>query len=68
MENYMNGKTSFVDFKLALEELTEASQLLEFAKFAHARDKILLAQEIGIEDFPGENFESLAVERRRRAQ
>lgn len=68
MENYMNGKTSFVDFKLALEEMTEASQLLEFTKFAHARDKILLAREIGIEDFPGENFENLTTERRRKTQ
>jgi outer membrane protein TolC len=68
MENYMDGKTSFVDYKLALEELTQAAQLLEFTKFAHARDKILLAQEIGIEDFPGENFENLAIPKTRRAQ
>lgn len=68
MENYMNGNTSFVDYRVALEELTEASQLLEFTRYAHARDKILLAQEIGIEDFPGENFENIVRERRRRSQ
>ncbi len=68
LENYMNGKTPFVDFKNALEEMTEANQLLEFTKYSHARDKILLASEIGIEDFPGENFETQVQEKRRQAQ
>jgi outer membrane protein TolC len=66
LENYMNGRTSFVDYKVALEEMTHTAQLLEFTRYSHARDKILLAQEIGIEDFPGENMENLVRERRRR--
>lgn len=64
MENYMNAKTPFINFKSALEELTQASQLLEFTKYAHARDKILLALAIGIEDFPGENFENIVQSKR----
>lgn len=60
MENYMNTRASFNDFKDTLRELTDATVLLSFTRAKHVENKILLANAMGLEDFPGENFERLA--------
>ncbi|MDD0853696.1 TolC family protein [Halobacteriovorax sp. GB3] len=60
LENYLNKRTSYNDYHLALEELIEARKELEINKFLHTQEKILLAKAIGLEDFPGQNFEKLA--------
>lgn len=68
MENYLANKTPFVNFKVALEEMTSAYTELEMVKFEHLENKVLLASLIGIEDFPGENFEQVAKEMRKNAR
>lgn len=61
LENYLSGKTKYYDFHLALDELTNTKILFEQTKLQHLREKLNLAKLAGLEDFPGENFEQLAV-------
>ncbi len=61
LENYLNGKTKFYDFHLALLDLTETKVLYEQTKVNHLSQKLTLARLAGLEDFPGENFEHLAT-------
>jgi outer membrane protein TolC len=61
LENYMNKRTRYINFKNTLIELTQAQIYLEQNKYLHLVNKVELARTIGVEDFPGENFESLAV-------
>ena len=61
-ENYNKRKTLFINFKNALDDMVEANILLHQYHYLHAREKIDLAQTIGVPDFPGENFEDLAKE------
>lgn len=61
LENYINGKTKYYDFHLILDELTSVKVLYEQKKLQHLQEKLDLAKVTGIEDFPGENFEQLAV-------
>ena len=60
LDNYINDKTTFVDFVDALREKGDATVDLAEARWHHLMDKLELARLLGIEDFPGENFESLA--------
>ncbi len=61
LENYMNKKARYIDFKNTLIELTETETLLESNRFLHLLNKVELARLIGLEDFPGENFENLII-------
>lgn len=61
LENYLSGKSKFYDFHLALDELTTTKITYEQIKLNHLREKLTLAKLAGLEDFPGENFEQLAV-------
>ena len=61
LDNYLSGRTKFYDFSMALSELTNAKIFYEQVKLQHLREKLTLARLAGIEDFPGENFESLAT-------
>lgn len=61
LENYLGARTKYYDFHLALDELTTTKILFEQTKLQHLREKLNLAKLSGIEDFPGENFEQLAV-------
>lgn len=61
LENYMNKKARFSDFQHALEEKNEARSRYAEMRFEHVKAKVLLARTIGIEDFPGERFENLAI-------
>ena len=61
LENYLNGKTKYYDFHLILDELTTTKILFEQTKLQHLKEKLNLAKISGLEDFPGENFEQLAV-------
>lgn len=61
LDNYLNNKTKYYDFHIALAELTETKVLYEQYKLEHLREKLNLAKLSGLEDFPGENFEQLAV-------
>lgn len=61
LENYLAGRAKFYDFALALEDLTTTKVFFEQVKLQHLTEKLNLAKAMGIEDFPGENFEQLAV-------
>ncbi len=60
LENYLSGKTPFVNFLHALREKGDAVNALAKAKWYHLKDKVDLVTLLGREDFPGENFNSLA--------
>ena len=61
LENYLANKTKYYDFHLVLEELTNTKILFEQIKQQHLKEKLNLAKLTGLEDFPGETFERLAV-------
>jgi outer membrane protein TolC len=61
LDNYLGSKTKYYDFHLILDELTTTKILYEQTKLQHLKEKLNLAKLSGIEDFPGENFEQLAV-------
>lgn len=61
LEDYLNKRGQFQDFRQSLIEMTEADVLYEYTKYRHLEEKVNLANTIGLEDFPGENFEDLAV-------
>lgn len=61
LENYLAGRTKFYDFSMALDDLTNTKIFYEQVKLQHLKEKLTLARLAGIEDFPGENFELLAV-------
>ena len=57
-ENYINRKTRFNSYHQALEEMVEARIHFLKIKHRHFEEKILLAEAIGIEDFPEEILEN----------
>ncbi len=57
LENYMQKRTGFIELKDALDEMTDTKEKLELAKYEHEANKLLLATTIGLDDFPGDNFE-----------
>lgn len=61
LENYLEGKTRFNDYKLALDDFIETKVMYETFLAEHAQQKLQLAKVIGIEDFPGENFEKIVT-------
>jgi outer membrane protein TolC len=60
LENYLAGRAKFYDFSMALEDLTNTKIFYEQTKLQHLTEKLNLAKAMGLEDFPGENFELLA--------
>ena len=54
MENYINRKTRFSDFHQALEEMVRSRIHFIQVRHHHFEEKVLLAEAIGIEDFPEE--------------
>jgi outer membrane protein TolC len=61
LEDYLNKRGDFQDFRQSLIEMTQADVLYEYTKYRHLEEKVNLANTMGLEDFPGENFEDLAV-------
>lgn len=61
LENYLDGKTRFNDYKLALDDYIQTRTMFENFTAEHAQQKLQLAKVIGIEDFPGENFEHIVT-------
>ncbi len=59
LENYLGGKTRFNDYKLALDDFIDTKIMYETFLSEHAQQKLQLAKVLGIEDFPGENFEKI---------
>ena len=61
MDRYMNGKISFLYFKTYLDELRETEADFYNTLNAHVKYKVQLADLLGVDDFPGENFSNLAI-------
>ncbi len=59
IENYNKDKARFIDVKNSIANLKNTELQYDFAIFQHLSLKIQLANAINIEDFPGENFETL---------
>jgi outer membrane protein TolC len=60
LDNYIGGRTTYPDIKLAIDNLVFSHVNSENVKYDHLLKKLELADFMGLEDFPGENFESLA--------
>ena len=61
LENYLNRKTAYINFQDALLEAVAIDVNLSQLYYLHTRDKVLLAQEVGVDEFPGKSFEQLGV-------
>ncbi|MBA2404244.1 MAG: TolC family protein, partial [Bdellovibrionales bacterium] len=61
LDNYIGGRTTYADIKLAIDNLVNSHINTENVKYEHLVKKLELADFMGLEDFPGENFESLAT-------
>jgi outer membrane protein TolC len=60
LDNYTAGRASFSDIKIAIDNLVISHMNSENVKYEHLLKKLELADYMGLEDFPGENFEQLA--------
>lgn len=60
LDNYIAGNTTYSDIKLAIDNLVNSHSNTENVKYEHLLKKLELADYMGLEDFPGENFEQLA--------
>lgn len=61
IENYLSKRTEFVNLKNALNDLTDASVEYSNSLYNQLYYKVELAKLLGVDDFPGEKFENLAV-------
>ena len=61
LDNYKGGQATYADIKLAIDNLVLSKITAENAKYEHLLKKLELANYMGLEDFPGENFERLAT-------
>ena len=61
LDNYVSTRATYPDIKLAIDNLVNSSINTENVKYEHLLRKLELADYMGLEDFPGENFEQLAV-------
>jgi outer membrane protein TolC len=60
LDNYIAGRSTYADIKLAIDNLVYSHINSENVKYEHLLKKLELADYMGLEDFPGENFEQLA--------
>jgi outer membrane protein TolC len=59
LSRYLDKKSRYNDFHLALVELHDAEKSLVDLKWEYFSRKVLLAQIMGIEDLPGERFDTM---------
>lgn len=60
LDNYTAGRASYSDIKLAVDNLVNSHVNSENVKYEHLLKKLELSDYMGLEDLPGENFETLA--------
>lgn len=60
LDNYLARKTAYINFQDTLLEMVDTDITKAGLKYLHAREKINLAYEVGMDEFPGESFEQLA--------
>ncbi len=61
LDQYSTSRTSFPQIKLSLDNWVLSEINSENVKFDHLLKKIEIADWMGMDDLPGENFETLAV-------
>ncbi len=61
LDNYSAGNATYSDIKLAIDNLVSSFTNAENVKYDHLLKKLELADYMGLEDFPSENFETLAA-------
>lgn len=61
LENYLNRKTAYINFSDALLESVRSDILLAEKYYLHTQQKVLLAQEMGVDELPGKSFEKLGA-------
>lgn len=61
LDNYVAGRSTYPDIKIAIDNLVSSHINSENVKFDHLTKKLELSDFMGLEDFPGENFEALAA-------
>lgn len=59
IDNYISGKTAFINIDHVLDELRDSSVKYENIKYEHLLEKLTLAKLMGKDDFPGEKFDNL---------
>jgi outer membrane protein TolC len=60
LDNYTASRATYSDIKLAIDNLVLSQINSENVKYEHLLKKLELADYMGLEDLPGENFEQLA--------
>lgn len=60
LDNYVAGRATYADIKFAVDNLVNSQTNYQNVKYDHLLKKLELANFMGLEDFPGENFEALA--------
>lgn len=61
LENYLDRKTAFINFSDSLLEAVNSDAALAERYYLHTREKVLLAQEMGVDELPGKSFENLGL-------
>ncbi len=61
LDNFVAGNSTFADLKNAINTLVFAGLNVENSKYDHLILKLDLADNMGLEDFPGDRFENLAT-------
>lgn len=61
VSNFSAGRTGFPQVKLALDNWIMSDMNTHNVKYEHLQKKLQLAEVMGLDDLPGENFETLAV-------
>lgn len=61
LENYLAGQSQFNDLEKAMNDSANINILMAELKKRHLNLKLQLASAMGVDDFPGENFELLAT-------
>ena len=60
LDGYLDSKVKFIELRQQIINLVSAYTLYEQNKWEHLTKKLELCDLLGLEDFPGENFENLA--------
>lgn len=61
LKNYTTGRTDFPQIKLSLDNWVLSLINREDVKLDHLKKKLELAEIMGLDDLPGDNFDTLAV-------
>lgn len=61
VSNFSAGRTSFPQLKIALDAWVMSDMNTQNVRYEHLQKKLQLAEAMGLDDLPGENFETLAV-------